>query len=225
MSKIGWGYGSEYQLLRYLGHHRNYLNRQIMSKTGSNTTIKWLDFPLNRKTSSFDAELKDIECFKDEPFYNTLQTNWKKFWPQKGNSQNWDAVFLQDGIWYFVEAKAHTGEAHQRCSAKEYGGKPRILQAFISTCEGNKTLAKQWLESDCYQLANRLAFIHFCKRNGIKAKICLICFISGYNADPTKEVLDTETWDVLWEEEFSTLSLNNAQKKDILRINIDCLKS
>lgn len=224
MSKMGYGYGSEFQLLRYLGHHRNYLDNQIKAKTGSNSPIQWYDHPINRKTTSYDAELKDIECFKDELFFEELRVKWGKFWPQRGNSQNWDAVFRQNDTWYFVEAKAHIGEAHQKCSAKEHGGRPKILQAFISTCNGNKTLAEQWLESDCYQLANRLAFIHFCKENGLKVKICLICFISGYNADPTKEVINNETWNELWIEEFRKLSLNDKQKKDILQINIDCLK-
>ena len=108
-----------------------------------------------------------------------------------------------------------------RCSAKEYGGKPRILQAFIPTCEGNKTLAKQWLESDCYQLANRLAFIHFCKTNGINAKLCLISFLNG-NKRSRKEVHNTETWDKVWEEEYSTLSLTKTQRDDILRVYIEC---
>lgn len=221
MSKIGWGYGSEYQLLRYLGHHRNYLDREIKNVTGSDSPIQWLDYPVNIKSKSLDGELKNIECFKDEPFYESLRSKWKTFWPQTGNSHNWDGIFIQDGIWYFVEAKAHTGEAHQRCSAKEYGGKPRILQAFIPTCEGNKTLAKQWLESDCYQLANRLAFIHFCKTNGINAKLCLISFLNG-NKRSRKEVHNTETWDKVWEEEYSTLSLTKTQRDDILRVYIEC---
>lgn len=29
MGKIGFGYGSEYQLMRFLGRHRNEFNRRI----------------------------------------------------------------------------------------------------------------------------------------------------------------------------------------------------
>ena len=39
------GYGSEYQLLRYLGHHRNYLNDEIRKVIGEGP-IMWLDYPI-----------------------------------------------------------------------------------------------------------------------------------------------------------------------------------
>lgn len=222
MSIMGYGYGSEYQLMRYLGHHRSYLDGQIQQVTGSKSPIRWFDYPVIKNAFPQDGELKNIDCFKNESFYTDIQSKWKKFWPQRGNSHNWDGVFCQDDYWYFVEAKAHIAEAHQKCFAKEGYGKAKILQAFTSTCDGNKVMANQWIESDCYQLANRLAFIYFCKSNNINAKLCLICFVSGYCKDPSKDVLNKGIWEKLWEEEYTTLMLNDNHKRDIVHVYIDC---
>ena len=43
MAQIGYGYGSEYQLLRFLGHHRRELE-QIISKQIGEGTFEWEDF-------------------------------------------------------------------------------------------------------------------------------------------------------------------------------------
>lgn len=46
MAEMAIGYGSEYQLLRYLGHHRNFLNGEINKVIGSGG-IEWLDYPVD----------------------------------------------------------------------------------------------------------------------------------------------------------------------------------
>jgi hypothetical protein len=46
MGKIGYGYGSEWHLLRYLGYHRDYLQNSILQITGG-SHIQWLDFPFS----------------------------------------------------------------------------------------------------------------------------------------------------------------------------------
>lgn len=43
MAQIGFGYGSEYQLLRYLGHHRQELE-EIISKQIGEGKFEWEDF-------------------------------------------------------------------------------------------------------------------------------------------------------------------------------------
>lgn len=48
MGKMGNGYGSEFHLLRYLGYHRQELNRAIEKETGGLVT-EWLDFAFGRK--------------------------------------------------------------------------------------------------------------------------------------------------------------------------------
>ena len=49
MAEMALGYGSEYQLLRYLGHHRNFLDSKIKEATKSDSPIEWMDYPVSTK--------------------------------------------------------------------------------------------------------------------------------------------------------------------------------
>ena len=57
MAEMGLGYGSEYQLLRYLGHHRIELNEVIKANTRLCGEIHWLDFPKDKKTGETQISL------------------------------------------------------------------------------------------------------------------------------------------------------------------------
>lgn len=58
MGKIGYGYGSEWHLLRYLGYHRAYFSEEIVHIVGGQA-VEWLDFPF----SSANAPLQDDREF------------------------------------------------------------------------------------------------------------------------------------------------------------------
>ena len=209
MAEMAIGYGSEYQLLRYLGHHRNYFFDMIKKSTKQDEDIVWLDYPVALQRLSMDGELKGIECFAKDKSVNfeDLCLKWKEYWPATGNSQNWDGIFLQGNTWYFVEAKAHLDEANQYCSATT----------------NSEELAEKWLKSNCYQLANRLSFIRFCKDNNIKAKLCYVNFINGYRS--SNNVKCENYWKLKWEEEYNTLELTEELKQDIVQVYIDCEKA
>ena len=64
MAEMGLGYGSEFQLLRFLGHHRDELNELIHESTGMSGAIHWKDFGYDDNKMCGDRELKGIECFK-----------------------------------------------------------------------------------------------------------------------------------------------------------------
>lgn len=222
MAEMKIGYGSEYQLLRFLGHHRNYFFKEIRKVIG-NGDIEWLDYPNDLKRDSRDGELKGIECFRTIKNYKEILDQWRNFWPQSGNSHNWDGIFIQNDIWYFIEAKANLGEANQECSAKSVNSIQMIINAFYETC-GNRELAEKWQLSDCYQLANRLAFMHFCKKVGIKAKLLYISFINGYDTNSAINVCNKEEWINKWSKEYKTLELTDSLKSDIYHVYIDCHK-
>ena len=223
MAEMAIGYGSEYQLLRYLGHHRRFLFEKIKEVINSQEEIEWIDYPVDEKRLSMDGELKGVECFKVLPCYNSIYEAWKMFWPQSGNSQNWDGIFKVGNTWYFVEAKAHLDEAFQNCGAKNTESRKKIINAFELTC-GNKDLAKKWIESNSYQLANRMAFLHFCKENGIDAKLCYISFLNGFKKTPRLNVGNASDWEKIWNEEYHNLQLTEEQKKNIFHVYIDCSK-
>ncbi|MBR3021385.1 MAG: hypothetical protein IKH59_03360 [Bacteroidaceae bacterium] len=221
MAEMKIGYGSEYQLLRYLGHHRKQLN-SIIQKTTGEESIEWFDYPVDLERDSLDGELKDIECFRDLDNYYEIQNAWKNFWPQRGNAQNWDAVFKQGQVYYFVEAKANIEEAFQKCEAREKSRK-KIIGAFERVC-GSRILAEKWINSNCYQLANRLAFVYFCKSCGIQARTCYISFINGYEICPRKNVCSQSAWEECWKKEYEDLELTEELKSDIIQIYVDCHK-
>ena len=222
MAEMALGYGSEFQLLRYLGHHRNYLNNEIKRIIGDGE-IEWLDYPKDLSRDSRDGEFKDIKCFNRLSNYKEIERRWVMFWPQRGNAHNWDGIFTQNGIWYFVEAKANLEEANQECSAKSEESKNKIIKAFEDTC-GSRSLAEEWLRSHSYQLANRLAFIHFCEQVGVNAKLLYISFINGYDVNYRKNVCDSKNWIEKWDDEYDKLQLSDELKKKIYHVYLDCHK-
>lgn len=106
MGTIGYGYGSEWHLLSYLGRHRDELNDCVKKETGA-IAVEWLDFPRRETNRSADAEWKGLDFIDDVE----VQKAWGSFWPQHSGIQNWDAVarLEVDGKreWLLVEAKAH----------------------------------------------------------------------------------------------------------------------
>ncbi len=54
MGKMGFGYGSEYQLMRYMGRHLNEFNKQVQELLGSDDNINWYDF---NRTGLLDKEI------------------------------------------------------------------------------------------------------------------------------------------------------------------------
>lgn len=227
MAEMKIGYGSEYQLLRYLGHHRVYLNEEILKVLkGVQGCVEWLDYPIDSRRDSMDGEYKNVvflRKYKNQAEYEQIQRAWESYWPQSGNSQNWDGVFRINNTFYLVEAKAYLSEAHQKCKAKAVDSIELIRNAFIQTC-GREDVAEKWLNSDCYQLANRLAFINFCEQHSINAELVYICFINGYRDDPEKDVKDKKEWEEELEKEFKTLELDDRLRSKINVVCIDCLE-
>ena len=215
MAEIGCGYGSEFHLMRFLGHHRQELNKMIKEATGESGDIQWLDFPFDDNRISGDGEWKGIECFKEELNYDDIKVKWQKFWPQTGTAMNWDGIFRIGDTWFFVEAKAHRGECFQECSASSEDSKSTIRGAFRKAQDLLGATKEDWINTNCYQLANRLAFICFCNQCGIKARLVYIGFINGYR-HKKDEICSEVGWRTIWEEELETLGLNMEKVRPYL---------
>lgn len=208
MADMALGYGSEYQLLRALGHHRNEFFRIIQQTIGlpNDSPIEWIDYPtddFNIKEMeingnkyggriSEDGEWCDIQGFKGQPFYDLLNQEWDKFWPVRGpRAQNWDGIFRCGDKWFLVEAKAHKEELksskHQPpkssdsiAKQKSWNLRKTSFQSCIDELVHADSTGEKWMLSRYYQMANRLAMVWFLRRNDIKAYLVNIFFINGY---------------------------------------------
>ena len=171
-------------------------------------------------------ETLQVECFGNE----SISKKWKEYWPSSGNSQNWDGIFKINDTWYFVEAKAHESELNSSCGATSDSSIEKIKKAFDETVALVKATknSEYWLSKDfkSYQLANRLAFINFCSKNGINAKLVYISFINGYDKPGASEKLNVtskEKWQEIWENEYADLGISAENIKEILHhVYIDC---
>ena len=235
MAEMGLGYGSEYQLLRYLGHHRIELNNVINSNTRLSGEIQWLDFPKDTTRLSLDGEYITIDFLHDkisEEAFAALKSKWKNYWSPSGTQPNWDGVFLHrkdnEEEWIIVEAKAHLGEIE---SETDSSANQNIQNAFKETQKRFEISNNNWFGKH-YQLANRLAFINFLLKNNINASLLYIYFINGYEKQQLKKrktiLVESKSvnkqidWEKAIEQEYIDLGINEKAKKYISNIFIDC---
>ena len=233
-SEMGLGYGSEYQLLRFLGHHRQELESYILKNTNINENLlyhmEWLDFPKDNTRKSLDGEYTGIG-FLPDTLKNKVSNNWKKYWPKK--SQNWDAILYCSPIvpkskledkWIIVEAKAQLKELDSPCKAESEKSIKQIETAFEATQKRFNIKTKDsWLKQ-YYQLANRLAFVNFMLDNGIQCSLLNIYFLNGWSKKPENNVLKIGDWKKAIQAEYSYLGINDNDevKKYISEIFVEC---
>ena len=217
MAEMGNGYGSEYQLLRFLGHHRNELNMYIKKALNIESEIEWLDFPYDDNRLSGDGEYIGIE-FLDS--YSDILAQWKKFWPSLKKAQHWDAIAKTKDTWLLIEAKAHSKEMISDCTAREKSKEVieyrmmELIKRYNITPQGSRL--KKY-----YQKANRILFISFLESIGIRAQIVFIYFINGYK---NIGIENAEEWESLIKEQDMYLGIekNEWVKDHIKNIIIDC---
>lgn len=213
MAQIGFGYGSEFQLLRFLGHHRLEFER-IISEVIGQGEFRWEDFEYANPKSviSGDKELSGLSFLerlypsqypdvKDE--YERYKINRRDTW------QSWDAIFTHNGTLYLLEAKAHTSELSS--GKEEHGDKSKkeIIRFFKEQLPGFP-VSEKWL-MEYYQLANRLATAALLNKKGIKTKVIYIYFVNGYRKRLVEKVASKEKI-------FETVNLNATETEFIKAI-------
>jgi hypothetical protein len=219
MGKMGYGYGSEFHLLRYLGYHRHNLNRAVEKKTGGRVS-DWLDFAFGGDGKP-DREWKGVDFVGSA---SDVKSAWVKFWPQTGNVPNWDAVGLLESNsrveYLLVEAKAHVEELQSSCSASKNGGLDMIRKALDATIKANGFAAdvEDWL-SPYYQYANRLAHLHFLLQHRVSARLVFIYFCGDNwggktlsNGKAPKCPEEAQQWDAYLKDMYDHLRMNGRSK-------------
>lgn len=196
MGQLGYGYGSECHLLRYMGRHRQEFDREVLRQAGLAGRIEWVDFSFKEPNAWPDQEptgLSFLGGIRDD-----IVAEWKQKWPQVGTPPNWDAIgWLErpDGTreCLLVEAKAHLGELRNEkgCGAK-LGSPGRVLiEDFLNTVKQSLSSwgSDEWT-GPYYQFANRVAILHFLLARGLPTRLICLYFVgdrgfSGRNCPAT----------------------------------------
>ena len=224
MAQIGYGYGSEFQLLRFLGHHRNDLEEAIRKAIGdSHGSFYWFDFDFadREKVIYGDSEMCGLSFLKKEiPKISGVCDKVKKYPWNFDRWQYWDAVFKLNDVIYFVEAKAHKDEI--KSGNNKHGGthSKEILEFMKSQFS---CATEEWIK-DYYQFANRLSTVSLLNNNGISCKLVNIYFVDGYydrehsiNKDTSEESFRAEIV-----QELKALGIDEKEKdKYVIDVFID----
>lgn len=213
MAQIGHGYGSEWHLLRFLGRHRNLLEKEIKEqlKLDEKSSFNWLDFEFaeREKIISGDKELIGLSFLGEKDFFKEYP--W-------GNSQSWDAIVKINDTWYLVEAKAHISEIRGgKCQATK-DSKKNILEFMDTQMKPFGVNVKDnWL-GDYYQMANRLAVAAYLNNKDISTKVLYIYFEDGYYDDTQDKDLGNtrKEFEKEIEKEKETLGIDKDPKIDEL---------
>ena len=194
MGKMGYGYGSDWHLLRFLGYHRSLLNQRILKVIGGER-IDWLDFSFSNSESWLDAEIKGLRFLAaDDPALAT----WKKWWPQSGNPHNWDAVgqiHLSDAEeWLLVEAKAHLGELKSNCGATHPSSVATIQSSFGETKQAlGVPKDRDWMDG-YYQFCRQVAALYFLDEHDVPSRLLYIYFVGDQGGSGRTCPANEEEW-------------------------------
>lgn len=212
MAEIGYGYGSEWHLMRFMARHRKLLEKAIRESIGNvkkEDVFEWYDFLFGEKGIASDSELKGLSFLENSKNLDGYVSGWK-------TKQSWDAVFKLDDVIYLVEAKAHIDELSDN---KPHGGEStEEIKGFI--CKNLEKLNISINEDEClgkyYQLANRLATAAFLKNNGIDSRCIYIYFINGYEKPNEIKNASAEMFIDEINQEKDVLGLEGDHLEDLL---------
>lgn len=121
------------------------------------------------------AEYRD-RAFLDRIGHIDLADALAAYWPARG--PQWDALGRTDtGEVILVEAKAHIDEMFSSGSQASADSLKQIAEAFEQTMFvfGAKPVI-DWA-GPLYQMANRLAHLHFLTKHGVPTRLVFVCFV------------------------------------------------
>jgi len=175
------------------------LNQPIAERTGSNAAITWLS-PL--ATDEF-AEYRD-NAFLKRIGQAPLASALRGYWPGRG--PQWDALGTTSrGDVLLVEAKAHIAEMRSPGTAAGAQSRCRIEAALTELAQqlGANPEHAPWSDH-FYQLANRLAHLHFLRAHGVSAWLVLVNFLGDRDMGGPAT---SEAWEAAYEAAFHVMGL------------------
>ena len=179
MATIGYGYGSEWHLLQYLGRRRDVFTGIIEDLTGV-SSIHWQDHRETADAATGAPKVRELVGLEFMDPHDPARQEWQRRWPQRGAVHNWDAVgqgLTHDRqTWILVEAKAHIDELKSSC-----GAKPESLHEIHKVLDATRDDLHVTVETDWtqpyYQYCNRIALLHFLVKHGVDAHLTFVYFM------------------------------------------------
>lgn len=176
MANIGYGYGSEWHLLHYLGRRRRAFTaavEHVIDRTG----VTWLDHEEYVDERTHFLRVRETKGLGFLSPSDPVRIEWEGLWPQTGNVHNWDAVGrAEDGSWVLVEAKAHLGEMHSSCGATAPESVRKIRAVLDETRRALGVTAPHDWAQEYYQYCNRLALLHYLNSRSVAARLVFVYF-------------------------------------------------
>jgi hypothetical protein len=162
------------------------LNRAIFSEINNCRPIEWLS-PL---TTDEYAEYRDA-AFLERIGHPELASKLSEFWPARG--PQWDALAQSDcGDVFLIEAKAHINEMCSPATQASEPSKQKIEAALnAAAIECGAQPHAPW-SAVFYQLGNRLAHLHFLRREGVSAWLLLVNFVGDEDMEGPKTQAEWE---------------------------------
>lgn len=209
MGKLNANYGSELHLLRWMGRHRESLDRKVYKATGLKVA-KWLDFGFPSGEKTYDKEIRGLS-FLPADIKHKVE---KSFPPHWHKSMCWDAVGIaDDGTYVLVEAKAHAGELKSAKIDRASG--VEIKKRLVATATSLGANGESWMGT-YYQAANRLHVQHVLK-DYVKA-VQLNIFFCGDRRKGARCPKTKAEWMRFLNDERTTLGID--PKNDFIKAHV-----
>lgn len=136
--------------------------------------------------------------------HKNLEPALETFWPTRG--PQWDALGkTSKGDVLLVEAKAHVAEMCSPSTAAGPESRPRIEATLNAVAQhlGAKTSRASWTDF-FYQIANRIAHLHFLRSNGVPTWLVFVNFLGDKEMEgPTTP----EAWEAAYQVAFHVMGL------------------
>jgi hypothetical protein len=185
--------GSQKWLQRAVNYSPALLDNLILPKLAGASHISWRSPLVEDKFAEYrDSEF--LKCVEAE----RLTKNLARFWPSRG--PQWDGLAVSDaGDILLVEAKAHIGELCSPPTQASPSSRKMIEKALKEVASYVRAKPCAPWSSTFYQLANRLAHLHFLRKHGLKAWLVLVNFVGDdAMSGPKSEREWSAAYQVVW---------------------------
>lgn len=194
--------GSLKWIQRLVNEHAEMLNVPLRQAGAllAGSSVEWV----SPRVDDDRAEYRD-DSFLDRLGFSRLSGALREFWPTRG--PQWDALGRSEGAVFLVEAKAHRLELVSTCTARSTESRTLIERSLRETRTAIGARADaDWL-TGCYQLANRLAHLHFLRSQGVEAYLVLVYFVGDV---AMRGPASREGWQVVLAQAHHQLGLEAA---------------